>query len=139
MLYFISNVEVRVSMKISFVFGLIFIILIGLFLSGCSREIKPPYLKLEKTDFEPGEVIIVTFAALPEYEKSAWVGIIPSFKDHGKESENDKWDLTYQYLNGRTEGMLKFKAPTKPGDYDLRMHDTDNNGIEVCHISFTVN
>ena len=95
-------------------------------------------MTLEKGVYAPGESISVTFTAPASFASNAWVGIIPSHVMHGSESENDKHDLSYQYLKQRTSGVLTFAAPSAPGNYDFRMHDTDNGGREVTSVSFTV-
>ncbi len=95
-------------------------------------------LKLEKNRFAPGEEIRLTFVASADCKSNAWIGIIPSKIVHGSESENDKHDIKYQYLNGKKSGVLTFKAPTKPGNYDFRLNSTDNNGIELTYVSFVV-
>ena len=95
-------------------------------------------LHLNKNDFIPGEEIQVQFTSPDNFADNAWVGMIPSHVQHGSESINDENDLTYQYLKKRTSGILTFKAPSKAGSYDLRMHDKDNNGREVTSVSFTV-
>jgi hypothetical protein len=95
-------------------------------------------LKLDKTAFKPGEEIRLTFTAPDEFAENAWIGIIPSDVPHGNEAENDEHDLSYQYLNKRTNGLLVFNAPKKAGSYDFRMHDTDKNGNEITSITFTV-
>lgn len=97
-----------------------------------------PGLILERTAFKPGEAITVHFTALASWPDNAWVGIIPSRIAHGEEAENDRHDVTYQYLRKRASGSLTFKAPGI-GDWDLRMHDTDNSGKEVASVSFKVN
>ena len=94
-------------------------------------------LVLEKTVFAPGESIRVEFYASDNWARDAWIGIIPSNISHGSESVNDKYDITYQYIENRTSGVMVFKAPSL-GQWDLRMHDTDSNGREVASISFTV-
>ncbi|MFH1148833.1 MAG: hypothetical protein V1736_14170, partial [Pseudomonadota bacterium] len=78
------------------------------------------------------------FSAPGYFARDAWVGIIPSHIAHGSEAENDKYDVTYQYLEKRTSGVLVFQAPKESGQWDLRMHDTDGNGREVASVSFTV-
>ena len=95
-------------------------------------------LMLDKTTYGPGESITVEFAAPANFADNAWVGIIPSNVKHGSEAENDRYDITYQYLKKRTSGTLVFKAPPSPGNYDIRMHDTDSNGKEVASVSFVV-
>lgn len=95
-------------------------------------------LQLDKTIFAVGEEIAVHFSVGDRVAENAWIGIIPSNVPHGSETENDKNDITYQYLNGVQGGTLIFKAPGQIGDYDFRMHDTDNNGREIASVSFHV-
>ncbi|MDD5390233.1 MAG: hypothetical protein PHD37_12860 [Gallionellaceae bacterium] len=95
-------------------------------------------LYLARDRYAPGEAIVVDFTAPGSYASNAWIGIIPSQVPHGSEAENDRHDLTYQYLQKRTSGSMTFTAPTAPGNYDLRLHDTDNNGREVASVSFQV-
>lgn len=98
-----------------------------------------PSLIIDKFLYAPGEIITVTFTALSTYESNAWIGIIPSHVPHGDEAQNDQYDITYQYINGLTSGTMRFSAPTVPGSYDMRMHDTDSGGVEVTSVSFVVN
>ena len=95
-------------------------------------------LRLVKYSFSPGESVAVTFTAPAGLATNAWVGIIPSWVAHGSEATNDQYDITYQYLEGRTSGTLYFSAPTTAGSYDFRMHDTDSNGTELTSVTFTV-
>lgn len=95
-------------------------------------------LELEKESFLPGEEIKLIFFAPPGLESNAWIGIIPSDIPHGDEKVNDQHDLTYQYLNGKIQGEMIFTAPSEPGEYDFRMHDTDSNGKEIASVSFKV-
>ncbi len=95
-------------------------------------------LSLEKKAFAPGEDIRLTFKAGAGFGNNAWIGIIPSHVTHGSEAENDRHDLTYQYLRGKASGVLTYKAPSKAGKYDFRMHDTDSNGKEVTFETFVV-
>lgn len=107
-----------------------------LFVSACKPS--GPSLVTDKNVYAPGETITVTFSAPAGLPTNAWVGIIPSNVPHGDEAQNDTYDLTYQYLNGMTSGMLVFSAPSVPGTYDFRMHDTDSNGKEIASVTFTV-
>lgn len=95
-------------------------------------------LSLSRDRYAPGDAIVVTFSASPDYADNAWIGIIPSRVPHGDEAENDRHDLSYQYLQKRASGSMTFIAPKEPGDYDLRLHDSDNNGKEVASVSFQV-
>ncbi len=95
-------------------------------------------LKLDKAVFSAGEKIVVSFTAPATFKGNAWVGIIPSSVPHGSEAENDKHDLSYQYLDKKVAGTLTFTAPKKAGAYDFRMNDTDTDGKEVASVPFTV-
>lgn len=95
-------------------------------------------LRLDKMYFAPGETIVVHFAAPSNWPENAWIGIIPASIPHGSEAVNDQHDITYQYLGKRTAGSLTFKAPSTPGNWDFRLHDTDNNGKEFASANFSV-
>ena len=95
-------------------------------------------LSLDKDTYAPEEEIRLSFTAPAEFGPKAWVGIIPADVPHGSEDENDQHDISYRYLDKKTQGLLVFNAPKKPGKYDFRMHDTDDNGNEITYIEFTV-
>ena len=97
-----------------------------------------PSLWMDKLEFAPGESIALHFTAPPGLPTNAWIGIIPSDIPHGDESTNDQHDISYKYLDGMTSGTLTFTAPTTPGTYDFRMHDTDSGGVELKSATFTV-
>lgn len=105
--------------------------------AGCFGGVEPT-LTLSATTFEAGDTVSVSFTAPADYDSSAWVGIIPSDIAHGDESVNDQFDLSYKYLENQESGVLVFTAPSEPGQYDFRMHDTDSGGVEVASVSFTV-
>jgi hypothetical protein len=119
-------------------YRLALVLLVSLVFAVSACKGKGPQIKLAKDAFTPGETITVVYTALPEYDSSAWIGIIPSGIAHGSEAENDRHDITYQYLRKSTSGEFKFKAPSNAGSYDMRMHDTDNNGREVASATFAV-
>lgn len=96
-----------------------------------------PKIWLSKATFYPNEQIRVIFHAPSSWPKDAWIGIIPSNIPHGDEALNDRHDVAYQFIDKRTSGMMIFNAPG-PGQWDFRMHDTDQNGREFFSISFTV-
>ncbi len=95
-------------------------------------------MQMPKTTLVSGEPFTVTFNTQVTLSKRAWMGIIPSEIPHGDEGRNDKHDISYKYLRGEQSGERKFVAPAKPGNYDMRLHDTDDNGTEIGSISFTV-
>lgn len=108
---------------------------VALIATGCSTK---PKIKLSKTAVGPGDMIVVEYTAPQGYQNNAWIGIIPSEIEHGNETRNDQHDISYKYLKGSTAGTFRFTVPTKPGKYDFRMHDTDNNGLEVASVTFEV-
>ena len=95
-------------------------------------------LKTNKKSYKTGEDIEITYTAPDTWGSNAWIGIIPSEIPHGDESENDKHDVAYKYLQKKSSGTITIKAPGKSGAYDVRMHDTDNNGKEVKYVSIKV-
>ena len=78
----------------------------NIFLGGCriikmnlgSAIAQDASITLRKGIYAPGEEIYVSFTALPDFAENAWIGIIPSNVPHGKESVNDQYDISYQYL-----------------------------------------
>lgn len=95
-------------------------------------------LKVPKEVFAPGEDIELTFTAAEELSPRAWIGMIPSEVPHGKESENDKHDLQFQYVNKQASGSFHFVAPPEAGKYDFRMNSSDDDGVEITSVSFSV-
>jgi len=116
--------------------GMIFcLLLLALTAHGLAQTYQ---LRLQQKVFAPGEEIQVEFFASSQWHDTAWIGLIPADVRHGSESENDRHDIAYQYLKKQGKGTLVFKAPSKPGQWDLRMHDTDSDGREMAFVTFTV-
>lgn len=88
--------------------------------------------------FASGTKFTVRFEAAQTFHDNAWLGIVPSDVPHGSELVNDQHNLGYRYIRGRTSGEDVLTAPSQPGDYDVRLHDSDNNGREVASATFTV-
>ncbi len=99
-----------------------------------------PGITLEKTTYAPGEAIKGEFKAPSTLDKNAWIGVIPSATTHGSEAENDKYDVSYQYMNGQIQGKIEMNAPTTAGSYDLRMNEGDSmkDAKELTTMTFTV-
>lgn len=93
---------------------------------------------LNKSKYLVNEEIRVEFNAPSTYDRSAWLGVLPSHVAHGSEALNDQYDSNYKHLSGRTSGVLVLKGPTQPGKYDVRLNDNDNNGNEVASVTITV-
>lgn len=116
------------------------LVVLGFLCIGCLKGLfgGKASLSLDKTECLPGESIAVTFKAPGSYPEKAWIGIIPSTVPHGEEAVNDQNDVSFQYLQKQTAGTLTFNAPDVPGQYDVRMNDSDDNGKEVASVTFTV-
>ncbi len=95
-------------------------------------------LSMNKTRMVCGEPFEVTVHPQSYLCPKAWVGIVPSDIPRGDEERNDKFDLAYKYLGEKIKGTYAFNAPTQPGQYDMRLHDTDNHGSEIAWTSFSV-
>lgn len=121
---------------------------LALLLTGCSgtnapaaanKTVSNPSVSINKTDYFPGEDILVTFVASADYDETAWIGIFPSGTDFGPKSIDGGADLvTHQTLQKKPRGVHKFQAPTQPGGYTIRMYDSGSNGKEVNLTSFNV-
>ena len=125
------------SMRILTVLGLLIWMVSMPLIAGAVSYEQGAELAIDKTSYAPGESIRVQFSASGNWARDAWIGIIPSNIPHGSEPVNDQHDITYQYIEKRTSGVMVFTAPGA-GQWDLRMHDTDGNGREVAYVSFTV-
>jgi len=94
----------------------------------------------KKNTYKPGSELYFNFVADPNWDKKAWIGVVPSETPHGTEATNDENDISYQYIEGRKEGLKVLYAPMQPGKYDLRMNDSDDpaKGKEIFSVSFEV-
>lgn len=95
-------------------------------------------LTLSKEQFKPGEKIEVRFSVAAAVNPKAWVGLFPASAPHGSEDENDAYDMDYEYIGNRTSGVVSFRAPSKPGQYDFRLHDSNRHGNEIATVDFSV-
>ncbi len=84
------------------------------------KEIKTlPVITTNKNVYRPGEEIKATFKNAPAKTTRDWIGVY-------KESSDESGYLSWQYLDGNSEGELSFIAPRDEGDYNLRMFDDDS-------------
>lgn len=91
-------------------------------------------VQLDRESYLPGDQIHVTVIAVGLTD-TAWVGVVPSDIPHGSEEENDAHDLGYLRVG---EEPIVLLAPAEPGDYDVRLNDSDDAGKEVASRSFKV-
>lgn len=104
--------------------------LVAVGLASCGAQSNS--ITLQKTEYAPGDDLQATFMATADLPKDAWIGVIPAEATHGTEEDNDKVDVSYMYLSGKTEGSVGLKAPMKPGKYDLRLNESDQGGKELA-------
>lgn len=97
-------------------------------------------ITLDKSDYTPEEAIVVSLTVNTPVDETAWVGIIPSETPHGLEVESDAVDISYEYLTNMTDGQITLVAPAAPGQYDVRLFNSDNEriGVELAFVSITV-
>jgi hypothetical protein len=105
--------------------------------SGCASG-GTTKIKLDKKEYAPTETVSITYSISETLKNKAWIGVIPSGAAHGKEVDGDAVDISYQYLNGEQTGETEFMAPAVGGKYDVRIYDTDDNGIELGSTTFEV-
>ncbi len=103
-----------------------------------SRPSVKATLALDKTRVLPGDAIKVKVSIAGKLPDDAWLGIVPSGVPHGSEATNDANDTTYEYLHGRTNDTITLATPGQAGSYDVRLNDSDDNGVEIASQSFTV-
>ncbi len=108
------------------------------YLPASSSTVEGARLALTRTEYEPWWEIAATFQVPAGLPDSAWVGIVPSDVPHGDEATNDQHDVGYDYIRGRRQGTLWFQAPSAPGDYDLRLNESDDGGRELASVSFRI-
>ena len=104
-----------------------------------SNPVNDPRITWEPpAEVEAGSTIDVSFEVPTTFAEDAWIGVVPSATAHGSEEDGDAADLVYQPLDGRSRGVASLKAPANPGDYDVRIYDSDSKGKEVASVSFKV-
>lgn len=96
-----------------------------------------PAVLPDKTEFKKGAPITGRWYGSLRYDKSAWLGIVPSKIVRGSEVTSDQHDIKYITL-GNDHGVFRFKVDLEPGLYDLRMYDNDDGGNEVAVVTISV-
>lgn len=101
-------------------------------------EVVQPTLKIPKRSYRPGESIEIEFQVPGYFPRNAWIGILPTSVEHGSEEVSDRERLSQKYLEGSPSGVITLYAPSEEGDYDIRMNDSDVEGVEVASETFSV-
>jgi hypothetical protein len=97
-------------------------------------------ITLDKSTYEPGETIIITYVSSSQLEPTAWFGVIPSTVEHGDQEVNEDNDIDYAFVNGETSGVVTVTAPDEEGTYDIRLNSSTDatTGIEIDYVTFIV-
>lgn len=107
-----------------------------------AESLHPDYpftLSIEKNEFAPDEEMAITFSDEGWLKDSdAWVGIVPASTPHGDEETGDEYDYNYFYPTYSENNKDKLAAYGDAGNYELRVYSSDEGGVELCFIPFTV-
>lgn len=95
-------------------------------------------LDKDKDTYAPGESITITYTAPSTFDRTAWIGLVPSIIEHGNERTNYQESIMRKDLAGNTSGKMTFTAPDMPGVYNLRMFNSTTNGQEVEDVKIIV-
>lgn len=95
-------------------------------------------LDKDKDTYAPGENITITYTAPSTFDKTAWIGLVPSIIEHDNERINYQESIMKKELAGNTSGKMTFKAPDMPGVYNFRMYNSTTNGQEVEDVKIIV-
>lgn len=95
-------------------------------------------LSLDKTVYQKGEAIHISFQRADSIPSKAWIGLIPSHISHGYESLNDRNDIVYRFVEDHPEGEMIFYAPSTEEEWDVRYNSNDAGNQEYMSVSFTV-
>lgn len=96
-------------------------------------------ISLNKSLYEPGEQMTITYEIVEDIDDTAWIGIIPADTEHGREEDADAVDISYQYFYGEKSGTITMYAPDDEGEYDVRIYDSDSvTGKELAYKTFFV-
>lgn len=96
-------------------------------------------MSLDGSTYQVNGPIEVTLVIHTPLDGSAWLGIVPSEIPHGFESDGESSYLTYSYVSYADEnGKIILYAPDTPGSYDVRLYNSDWDGVEVASETITV-
>lgn len=104
----------------------------------CDMEITA--MRMGKEEYAVDEPITVTVSWTGNYADDTWIGIIPAETPHGSEETNDEFDVDYRYFpDAQADGTFVFDSITlEPGDYTMRINESDAGGAELAWCAFKV-
>lgn len=83
-----------------------------------------PKIYPDCTQIDEGEAVSGRWVGSFRYDKSAWMGIMPTNVRHGDETLAGRETIDYVWLKGNDKGQFSFTKKLAPGSYDLRMFDS---------------
>lgn len=95
-----------------------------------SVELAMAELRVDKTEFAPGEMIDVAFLGMSGSDQD-YVATVPA-------GASLTSFLVYSYTGGLREGRLSLPAPTAPGNYELRAFFNEDETVLRASLAFTV-
>ena len=95
-------------------------------------------MSLDKSTYQPGEEINVSLVINTPLADDAWIGVIPADTPHGLEQDGDNTYISYAWVYALADDTITLYAPDVAGSYDVRLYNSDNQGVEVASIPFTV-
>ena len=98
----------------------------------------PPGLSPDKWTYGPGSDIRVSFFSPRGASKSCRIDLVLSSEPHGKPVAGHQRPVASITTLNQDRGDLTFKAPDRPGSYDLRMYYPDGGGREVASVTLQV-
>ena len=116
--------------------SLLVVILVSFCFFTCTRKTK--LVGTDKSEYNTGELIKVWYILPENADSSAWIGIISDTVAHGSEKTNDAYDIAYEYIGDKKNDTVEFYAPDLPGTYNIRLHNSDADGLESDYVIFTV-
>jgi outer membrane protein OmpA-like peptidoglycan-associated protein len=90
-------------------------------------------LKIDREAYQPTTPVKASITLQTTLSDRAWLGIFPATSPHNE----PKNYLAYEYIRQGTEKPYIFKAPEKPGSYEVRVFD-DAFGNEIASVAFQV-
>lgn len=93
-------------------------------------------ITLNASTYGISSVIEIEYTLPPGTDPSAWIGIVPANIAHNDEKLADRYDICYRHIGKTHSGRIALETPDRPGQYDVRIFDSDQNGKELCSVTF---
>jgi len=127
---------------------ILYIIVLTMLFVGIIFWVDPTFSLAESSDrlslvisvnqARPGQEVIVSYTASPDWGSDAWIGLIPSDIPLGDQKIADENDIDYQYLNNSVVGEKNFMMPAIPGVYEFRLYPSDDDSYPEVAVSQSI-